>query len=55
MIVFQIGGEFFLCGMLISVFAYTNIIHLLIDAVFLVHEMSTEPFNFYVEKVNAFF
>ena len=41
--------------MLISVFAYTNIIHLLIDAVFLVHEMSTEPFNFYVEKVNAFF
>ena len=41
--------------MLISVFAYTNIIHLLIDAVFLVHEMSTEPCNFYVEKVNAFF
>ena len=41
--------------MLISVFAYTNIIHLLIDAVFLVHEMSTEPLNFYVEKVSAFF
>ena len=41
--------------MLISVFAYTNIIHLLIDALFLVHEMLTEPFNFYVERVSAFF
>ena len=41
--------------MLDSIFFYTYIIHLLIDAVFLVHEMLTEPFNFYVESVSAFF
>ena len=47
--------EEFFYGMLDSVFSYMYIIHLLIDAVFLAHEMLTEPFNFYVERVSAFF
>ena len=41
--------------MLDSVSFYTYIVHLLNDAVFLVHEMLAEPFNFYVEKVSGFF
>ena len=41
--------------MLVSVFFYTYIIHLLIDALFLVHEMLTKPFNFYVERISTFF
>ena len=40
--------------MLESVFSYMCIIHLLIDTVFLVHDMLTEPFNFYVERSSAF-
>ena len=39
--------------MLDSVSFYTCIVHLLNDAVFLVHEMLTEPFNFYAERVSA--
>ena len=38
--------------MLDSIFFYTYVIHLLIDTTFLVHEMLTEPFNFYVERDN---
>ena len=38
--------------MLVSVFFYTYIIHLLIDAL---HDMLTKPFNFYVERISTFF
>ena len=41
--------------MLVSVFFYTYIIHLLIDALFLVHEMLTKPFNFHMERESAHF
>ena len=41
--------------MLENVFFYTYIIHLLFDTVFLVNEMSIESFNFYVERICAFF
>ena len=41
--------------MLVSVFFYTYIIHLLIDALFLVHKMLTKPFNFYVERISTLF
>ena len=41
--------------MLDSVLFYTYIIHLLIDAVFSVHEILTEPFNSYVERVSTSF
>ena len=41
--------------MLVSVFFYTYIIYILIDALFLVHEMLTKPFDFYVERISTFF
>ena len=41
--------------MLVSVFFYTYIIHLSIDALFLVREMLTKPFIFYVERISTFF
>ena len=41
--------------MLDHVFFYTHIIHLLIDATFLVHEMLTEPVKFYIERISACF
>ena len=41
--------------MLVSVFFYTYIIHLLIDALFLVREMLMKPFNFYVERISTCF
>ena len=41
--------------MLVSVFFYTYIIYILIDALFWVHEMLTKPFNFYVERISTFF
>ena len=40
--------------MLVSVFFYTYIIYILIDALFLVHEMLMKPFNFYVERIRTF-
>ena len=41
--------------MLVSVFFYTYIIYILINALFLVHEMLMKPLNFYVERINTFF
>ena len=41
--------------MLDSVFFYTYIIHLLIDTIFLVHEVLTKRFDFYVERIGPFF
>ena len=42
-------------AMLVSVFFYTYIIHLLIDALYLVYEMLTKLFNFYGERISTFF
>ena len=41
--------------MFVNVFFYTYIIHLLIYALFLVHEMLTKPFNLYVGRIGTFF